>query len=27
LVLLVITLLMNGTAIYLRYRLRKSIKW
>ncbi len=27
LVLLAITLLMNGTAIYLRYRLRKSIKW
>jgi len=27
LVLLFITLLMNGTAIYLRYRLRKSIKW
>ena len=27
LVLLVITLLMNGTAIWLRYRLRKSIKW
>ncbi len=27
LVLLVITLLMNGTAIYLRYRLRRSIKW
>lgn len=27
LVLLVITLLMNGSAIYLRYRLRKSIKW
>jgi len=27
LVLLGITLLMNGTAIYLRYRLRKSIKW
>jgi phosphate transport system permease protein len=27
LVLLVITLLMNGTAIYLRYRLRKAIKW
>src|SRR5690606_36199878 len=26
-VLLFITLLMNGTAIYLRYRLRKSIKW
>lgn len=26
-VLLAITLLMNGTAIYLRYRLRKSIKW
>ncbi|MEZ5958066.1 MAG: phosphate ABC transporter permease PstA [Hyphomonadaceae bacterium] len=26
-VLLGITLLMNGTAIYLRYRLRKSIKW
>ncbi|MGE0595754.1 MAG: phosphate ABC transporter permease PstA [Hyphomonadaceae bacterium] len=27
LVLLAITLLMNGTAIWLRYRLRKSIKW
>jgi len=27
LVLLLITLLMNGTAIWLRYRLRKSIKW
>lgn len=27
LVLLAITLLMNGAAIYLRYRLRKSIKW
>jgi phosphate transport system permease protein len=27
LVLLVITLLMNGTAIWLRYRLRKSIRW
>ena len=27
LVLLAITLLMNGTAIYLRYRLRTSIKW
>jgi phosphate transport system permease protein len=27
LVLLAITLLMNGTAIYLRYRLRKAIKW
>ena len=27
LVLLVITLLMNGTGIYLRYRLRRSIKW
>jgi phosphate transport system permease protein len=27
LVLLVITLLMNGTAIWLRYRLRKQIKW
>lgn len=27
LVLLALTLLMNGTAIYLRYRLRKSIKW
>lgn len=27
LVLLVITLLMNGTAIWLRYRLRKNIKW
>jgi phosphate transport system permease protein len=27
LVLLAITLLMNGGAIYLRYRLRKSIKW
>jgi phosphate transport system permease protein len=27
LVLLFITLLMNGTAIYLRYRLRQSIKW
>jgi phosphate transport system permease protein len=27
LVLLVITLLMNGTAIWLRYRLRKAIKW
>lgn len=27
LVLLVITLLMNGTAIWLRYRLRKRIKW
>ncbi len=27
LVLLVITLLMNGAAIWLRYRLRKSIKW
>ncbi|WP_135211523.1 phosphate ABC transporter permease PstA [Vitreimonas flagellata] len=27
LVLLVITLLMNGTAIWLRYRLRKKIKW
>lgn len=26
-VLLAITLLMNGTAIYLRYRLRKAIKW
>ncbi|MGD9979388.1 MAG: phosphate ABC transporter, permease protein PstA, partial [Hyphomonadaceae bacterium] len=26
-VLLGITLLMNGTAIWLRYRLRKSIKW
>lgn len=26
-VLLVITLLLNGTAIYLRYRLRKSIRW
>jgi len=26
-VLLAITLLMNGAAIYLRYRLRKSIKW
>ena len=26
-VLLFITLLMNGTAIWLRYRLRKSIKW
>lgn len=26
-VLLGITLLLNGTAIYLRYRLRKSIKW
>jgi phosphate transport system permease protein len=27
LVLLAITLLMNGTAIWLRYRLRKAIKW
>lgn len=27
LVLLFITLLLNGSAIYLRYRLRKSIKW
>jgi phosphate transport system permease protein len=27
LVLLAITLLMNGTAIWLRYRLRKKIKW
>jgi len=27
LVLLALTLLMNGTAIWLRYRLRKSIKW
>jgi phosphate transport system permease protein len=27
LVLLAITLLMNGTAIWLRYRLRQSIKW
>jgi phosphate transport system permease protein len=27
LVLLVITLLMNGAAIWLRYRLRKAIKW
>jgi phosphate transport system permease protein len=27
LVLLMITLLMNGTAIWLRYRLRKQIKW
>lgn len=27
LVLLVITLLMNGAAIWLRYRLRKNIKW
>jgi ABC-type phosphate transport system permease subunit len=27
LVLLVITLLMNGAAIWLRYRLRKSIRW
>lgn len=27
LVLIVMTLLMNGLAIYLRYRLRKSIKW
>jgi phosphate transport system permease protein len=27
LVLLLITLLMNGTAIWLRYRLRKKIKW
>lgn len=26
-VLLVITLLLNGTAIFLRYRLRKSIRW
>jgi len=26
-VLLAITLLLNGTAIYLRYRLRRSIKW
>jgi phosphate transport system permease protein len=26
-VLLFITLLLNGTAIYLRYRLRKAIKW
>jgi hypothetical protein len=23
----VMTLLMNGLAIYLRYRLRKNIKW
>jgi len=27
LVLVVMTLLMNGLAIYLRYRLRKNIKW
>jgi phosphate transport system permease protein len=27
LVLLAITLLMNGFAIWLRYRLRKRIKW
>jgi phosphate transport system permease protein len=27
LVLLIITLLMNGTAIWLRYRLRQAIKW
>ncbi len=27
LILLAITLLMNGSAIYLRYRLRKAIKW
>jgi phosphate transport system permease protein len=27
LVLLAITLLLNGTAIWLRYRLRRSIQW
>jgi phosphate transport system permease protein len=26
-VIIVVTLLMNGTAIWLRYRIRKTIKW
>jgi phosphate transport system permease protein len=24
---IVVTLLMNGTSIYLRYKIRKNIKW
>jgi phosphate transport system permease protein len=26
-IIIVVTLLMNGTAIYLRYKIRKNIKW
>jgi len=26
-VIIMLTLLMNGTAIWLRYRIRKNIKW
>jgi phosphate transport system permease protein len=26
-VIIILTLVMNGTAIWLRYRIRKNIKW
>jgi phosphate transport system permease protein len=26
-IIIIVTLLMNGTAIYLRYKIRKNIKW
>jgi phosphate transport system permease protein len=26
-IIIMVTLLMNGTAIWLRYRIRKNIKW
>jgi phosphate transport system permease protein len=26
-IIIIVTLLMNGTAIWLRYRMRKNIKW